>query len=87
MKEGKKYVIGIDGGGSKTAAILTDLQGKILARVKTGPSNVNKIGFNQVVNNISEALIKVSQKYSKNKIAFIYLALAGGLERDDKKKV
>lgn len=86
MKENKKYVIGIDGGGSKTATVLADLQGKILNRVKTGPSNVNKIGLDQVVNNISEALNQVSQKYPKNKIAFIYVALAGGIERDQNKK-
>jgi len=86
MKEDKKYVIGIDGGGSKTAAALADLHGKILTRVKTGPSNVNKIAFEQAINNISEVLNCVSQKYPKNKIAFIYVALAGGLERDNKKK-
>ncbi len=81
-----KYVIGIDGGGTKTIAVLADTKAKILARVKTGPSNVYKIGFEQVINNITEALNHVSKKYQKDEIVFIYIALAGGLERDKKKK-
>ena len=86
MKENKKYVIGIDGGGAKTAAALADLDGHILTYVKTGPSNVNKVGLEQAVNNISEALNQVSKGYAKNKITFVYIALASGLERDNKKK-
>jgi N-acetylglucosamine kinase-like BadF-type ATPase len=82
----QKYVIGVDGGGMKTAAALANLEGKILARVKTGPSNIQKIGLKPVIENISKALNQVSKKYSKDKIVFIYLGLAGGLERDEKKK-
>lgn len=82
----QKYVIGLDGGGTKTTAALADLEGRILVRVKTGPSNIIKAGIGLAINNIIKALNQVSQKYPKNKIAFIYIALAGGLERDEKKK-
>jgi N-acetylglucosamine kinase-like BadF-type ATPase len=82
----QKYVIGVDGGGMKTAAALANLKGKILAQVKTGPSNVQKIGIKLAIKNIIKALNQISKKYPKDKIAFIYIGLAGGLERDKNKK-
>ena len=82
----QKYVIGVDGGGTKTIAVLTDLNGKILTQAKTGSSNILKTNIELAINNIVKTLNQVSQKYSKEKIVFIYIALAGGLERDEKKK-
>ncbi len=38
-----KYIIGIDGGGTKTEGVLTDLSGIILARRITGASNPNDV--------------------------------------------
>ncbi|MFC0015462.1 MULTISPECIES: N-acetylglucosamine kinase [Allobacillus] len=35
------YVIGIDGGGTKTEAVLSDETGQVYARVLAGPSNLN----------------------------------------------
>jgi N-acetylglucosamine kinase len=37
--------LGIDGGGTRTAAWLADGEGKVLARAETGPSNPLKVGF------------------------------------------
>lgn len=39
-----EFVAGIDGGGTKTIVICSDLNGKILAEQKFGPFNVNSIG-------------------------------------------
>ena len=82
----QKYVIGVDGGGTKTVAVLANLNGKVLARAEVGPSNINKIGFKHAIDNIVKVLTQVSQEYEKDKIVFIYLGLAAGLERDKKKK-
>jgi N-acetylglucosamine kinase-like BadF-type ATPase len=82
----QKYVIGIDGGGIKTTAALANLERKILVRAKTGPSNIQKIGFKLTIENIVKVLNQVSKKYPKDKIVFIYIGLAGGLERDKEKK-
>ena len=38
-----KYIIGIDGGGTKTEGVLTDLSGTVLARRVTGASNPNDV--------------------------------------------
>lgn len=83
----QKYVIGIDGGGAKTDAVLANTKGKILVRAKTGPSNPNKVGMETAIFNISKAIEKVSKNKQKNKIVFIYIGLAGGLERSKKNKV
>jgi len=82
----QKYVIGVDGGGTKTVAVLANLNGKVLARAEVGPSNINKIGFKHAIDNIVKVLTQVSQEYEKDKIVFIYLGLAAGLERDKRKK-
>ncbi|MFZ0961469.1 MAG: BadF/BadG/BcrA/BcrD ATPase family protein, partial [Terriglobia bacterium] len=39
------FILGIDGGGTRTAAWLADSDGKILARAESGPSNPLKVGF------------------------------------------
>lgn len=87
MKEKKfQYVIGIDGGGTKTIAVLANLRGKVLAKAETGSSNPLKVGMKIAVLNIRKAIGNILKKYQKEEIAIIYLALAAGIEKDKKKK-
>lgn len=39
------YYLGIDGGGTRTTAWVSDARGKVLARSEAGPSNPFKVGF------------------------------------------
>lgn len=39
------YLLGLDGGGTKTLALLADENGNLLARGLGGPSNYNAVGF------------------------------------------
>ena len=39
------YFLGMDGGGTRTAAALADERGRVLARAEAGPSNPHKVGF------------------------------------------
>ena len=39
-----EFVVGIDGGGTKTAVIVADLNGNEIASRRFGPSNINSIG-------------------------------------------
>ncbi len=39
------YFLGIDGGGTRTAAALADERGRVLAQAEAGPSNPHKVGF------------------------------------------
>jgi N-acetylglucosamine kinase-like BadF-type ATPase len=80
---GKEFVIGIDGGGTKTVAALANWQGKILKEIEIGSTNPNKIGFEKAVFNLKELISKISKN---KKIKVAYLGLAGGLERDREKR-
>lgn len=86
-KKNFQYVIGMDGGGTKTVAALADLKGKILTQVETGSSNPLKVGMKIAMLNIKEVIKKILKKYQKEKIAVIYLALAAGIEKNEKKKL
>ncbi|WP_404454512.1 N-acetylglucosamine kinase [Oceanobacillus kapialis] len=43
------YYIGIDGGGTKTHAVLADGTGKVIAQAMGGPSNPNAVGETELV--------------------------------------
>jgi len=70
----KEYVIGVDGGGTKTEAALANLEGKILKLVKVGPSNLRNVGIQKAAENIALAIKKVSPKRGKILSTFIALA-------------
>lgn len=49
------YLLGIDGGGTRTTAWLADEHGRILARAEAGPSNPVKAGFEPAQHEILRA--------------------------------
>jgi N-acetylglucosamine kinase-like BadF-type ATPase len=51
----KGYVLGIDGGGTKTLGLVADLYGRVLGRGVEGSSNPQVVGFE----NAAEAVLKV----------------------------
>jgi N-acetylglucosamine kinase-like BadF-type ATPase len=71
----EKYVIGVDGGGTKTVAALADSEGKILKLAKAGPSNFRNIGMKTAIKNITLALKKVLPE--KGKVFSTFVGLAG----------
>lgn len=76
MKKNQKgYIVGVDGGGTKTSIALADLQGKILKRVKTGPSNPRNIGIEKSVFNLAQGIKKVIKNIKKEKIISVFIAL------------
>ena len=85
-KKQRKYVIGVDGGGTKTVAALADLNGKILAKGKSGSSNPRNVGINLAVFNIVEAIRPLLKKIKKGKIVSTAIALAATEEEYREKK-
>jgi N-acetylglucosamine kinase-like BadF-type ATPase len=83
MKKENQFVIGVDGGGTKTIGVLADFKGKILKKIEIGSTNPNKIGFKRAVFNLKKLISRISEN---KKIKVAYLGLAGGLERDEEKK-
>ena len=61
VKEHLPYIIGIDGGGTKTVGILADDSGQIIARSESGPSNYHVVGQAQtarVLKTVVDSLLK-----------------------------
>lgn len=50
------YILGLDGGGTKTLALLADENGNLLARGLGGPSNYNAVGFDAACAAIETAI-------------------------------
>jgi N-acetylglucosamine kinase-like BadF-type ATPase len=56
--KGPAYFLGVDGGGTKTEALIADAQGNILGRGLGGPSNANFTGYETAVNSLEKAVIQ-----------------------------
>lgn len=58
-----RYVIGMDGGGTKTAVLAADMGGRILYALKAGAVNCNSESREQVARNVAGILDRVSEKF------------------------
>lgn len=83
-----KYIIGIDGGGTKTIGYLGTSDGKIIASSTSGPSNYHSVGIDKSKHSISYVLNSLCSKANIeiNDIELISLGLAG-IDRDEDKKI
>lgn len=74
-----KWIIGIDGGGSKTAAIAGDMTGGVLGRCETGPANYQVVGLGAFQARISEIVGELSHvcQLDPAELQLISLGLAG----------
>src|SRR4030043_2174829 len=77
------YYIGVDGGGTKTQAVLTDANKKIIKRAFSGGSNPSVFGIDASLPRIYEAVYKVTLGKLSNIPAC--LAIAGLNSKEDKK--
>jgi len=76
-----KYLIGIDGGGTKTDCAVADLSGKIIRQTAGKPSNFLVIGVEEALENIfaliEQNLFELSGDFSDVKQIVIGVAGAG----------
>jgi N-acetylglucosamine kinase-like BadF-type ATPase len=74
-----KYVIGIDGGGTKTVAALSTIDGEIIAYSETGPSNHHNVGVENARRALEEACSKAVKKagVSDKDVGIIVASMAG----------
>jgi len=79
------YVIGVDGGGTKTVALLAGLDGRVIARGVSGPSNYNAVGFEMACTAL-ESAINLVRKDHPGEISALCLGLAGAGRQDDIKR-
>ncbi len=73
-----RFVLGFDGGGTKTDCVLMDESGKILGRSQAGPSNPLRVGFGAAMASIREAA-KAAISHAKMPDASTTAALCAGL--------
>jgi N-acetylglucosamine kinase-like BadF-type ATPase len=77
------YIIGVDGGGTKTTAALADERGEVLSVEKGGPSNIRNVGLETAVENILSVVKKVQKEET---ISCYCVALASVEEEEQDKK-
>src|SRR5438445_1390170 len=73
------YFLGVDGGASKTAALVTDDSGKTLGDGVAGPSNHLRVGIETAARNIERAVNKalVAADVTSREIVWAYCGIAG----------
>src|SRR5215217_7483453 len=76
------YILGVDGGGTKTLALLGDLSGNVLARGLSGPSNYNAVGFDAACFAL-ESAISLARKDYPGEISALAFGLAGAGRKED----
>jgi N-acetylglucosamine kinase len=77
-----RYVLGFDGGGTKTECVLMDETGAILARSRSGASNAVNVGAKASAAALAEAgreALRVVQKQPNN-VAFVLAGISGAGE-------
>ncbi len=73
----KQYVIGIDGGGTKTELVAVAIDGKELFRIKAGPLNVNGTSVQNILETLTDLLSTAQQKADDASLAAVCIGAAG----------
>ena len=80
------YIIGVDGGGTKTEAVAYDLDGNILKTSLKGFANLlnNK---NEALKNIYDSIKEITDEYGTENLKGLYLGIAGSESGDNAKLI
>ncbi|EGT3615063.1 ATPase [Clostridium perfringens] len=70
------YIIGVDGGGTKTEAVAYDLEGKVLKTSLKGFANLLN-GKDEALNNIVDSIKELIDEFGKDELKGVYLGIAG----------
>lgn len=86
---GKEYLIGLDGGGTKTKCVLTDIDLNPLYECQGGPSNFLIIGTEPVSETIFSLILESAThaKISLNEITSIFIGTTGAGRESDAMKL
>ncbi len=84
-----RYVIGVDGGGTKTNFALIDFSGNILANAKSDSTNYQAVGGKKLREEILKGIEFLTKQSNlpANKIDHIFLGLAGAGRESDRKEI
>ncbi|AIF44218.1 N-acetylglucosamine kinase [Virgibacillus sp. SK37] len=73
------YMIGIDGGGTKTEALLADRKGNVIARALAGPTNPNLITVEKLVDTFDVLFTSLQAQFSPSiqQITALFAGISG----------
>ncbi len=74
-KINKEIIIGVDGGGTKTDVLVSDLNGKILSKSQGGSSNLRDIGIEKSIFTVSQLIEKSLSKIKQKKVLSVFVGL------------
>lgn len=85
----RPFFAGIDGGGSKTAAVIADSALRVLGEAESGPSNHLRVGIDTAAANVENALYESLRKagVTGDEIAWTYCGIAGSEHPDHRRTV
>ncbi|WP_066870663.1 N-acetylglucosamine kinase [Clostridium mediterraneense] len=81
-----QYIIGVDGGGTKTEAVAYDLDGNVLKTSLKGFANLlnNK---EEALNNIHDSIKELVDEYGQENLKGLYLGIAGSEAGDNEQLI
>lgn len=77
-----KYLLGIDGGGTKTEFLLTDLNGKEIRRLILGASNPVSTGIENTYSVLNDGIKEICKEFDFSEIS-AYAGIAGAKSSDN----
>lgn len=83
------YILGIDGGGTKTRLLMTDRSGNFIAESEGGPTNLNATGYESVKTVLADIISSVLEKTGATSSDCLSLCMgsAGAGRADEKSKL
>lgn len=80
------YVLGVDGGGTKTHVAIVDSSGQICGTGQAGPSNYDDVGVDVAQANIGQAVAAARQVAGLKNVPFsaVFLGMAGVVSPQDR---
>ena len=55
-----EYILGVDGGGSKTTVQIADIDGRVISQSVSGSSNYKSVGINRAIENLNTAIFNAA---------------------------
>jgi N-acetylglucosamine kinase-like BadF-type ATPase len=79
MEDYIMYVLGIDGGGTKTTGIITDLNGRVFASETVGATNPNNVNKEEVEENLRNLITSLKRQNvdAFNNLSSVFAGMSG----------
>ncbi|MBC7333094.1 MAG: hypothetical protein H5T85_01295 [Actinobacteria bacterium] len=82
IKKLEGFVLGVDGGGTKTTIQIADINGKLISEVESGPANYKSVGIENAKLNIIKAVLNALRRTGIPK-EVMFLSACFGISGND----